>query len=102
MMAMGERLARVSIALAVAAVAVVGATAALVARPDLRSRLGLASEPYAVNQLVGVPPTIYDSSSYTLLIFARSTCDVCQRSARFLSRLADQAARAGAEVRLVS
>jgi hypothetical protein len=101
-MATGERFARVAIALAVAAVVVVVATAALVARPDLRSRLGLAPEPYAVNQVVDVPSTIYDSSSYTLLIFARSTCDVCQRSAKFLSRLADQAAGAGAEVRLVS
>jgi hypothetical protein len=98
----GERLGRIAIALAVTAVVIVGATAALVARPDLRARLGLAPEAYAVRQVVDVPPAIYNSSSYTLLIFARSTCDVCQRSAKFLSRLAGQTAGAGAGVRLVS
>lgn len=98
----GERLARVAIALAVAGLAVVSATAALVARPDLRARLGLASGAYAVDQVVDLPRSIYDSSSYTLLIFARSTCEVCQRSAGFLSRLASQTASAGGAVRLVS
>lgn len=90
------------IALTVAAVAIVCATAALVARPDLRARLGLASEPYAVNQVVDVPVAIYDSSSYTLMIFARSTCEVCQRSSAFLRRLAGESAGAGADVRLIT
>jgi thioredoxin-related protein len=98
----GERLARVAIALAVAAVAIVGATAILIARPDLRARFGLAREAYAVDQVVDVPHAIYDSSSYTLLIFARSTCEVCQRSAGFLRRLAGETAVAGGTVRLVS
>jgi hypothetical protein len=98
----GERLARGAIALAAAAVAVVGVTATLVARPDLRARMGLAPEAYAVNQVVDVPHAIYDSSSYTLLIFARSTCEVCQRSSGFLRRLAAEASTAGVNVRLVS
>jgi hypothetical protein len=98
----GERFAQLAIALAVAGVAVVGATAALVARPDLRDRLGLTPGTYAVKQVVDVPPDIYDSSSYTLLIFARSTCEVCQRSSGFLRRLAGESASAGMGVRLIS
>ena len=98
----GERLARVAIALAVAALAVVGATAVLVARPDLRARLGMTSGAYAVDHVIDLPQSIYGSSSYTLVIFARSTCEVCQRSAGFLRRLAAETAAAGGAVRLVA
>jgi hypothetical protein len=97
-----ERLARVAIALAVAGAAIVGATAALVALPDLRASVGLTPAAYSVRQTIDVPRAAYDSDAFTLLIFARSTCEVCQRSSPFLRALAAEAAQAGVGVRLLS
>src|SRR5580704_15593322 len=50
--------------------------------PAIRQRLGLpqtkTAASYAVGDRIDVPANLYDSSSATLLVFARSTCSACE------------------------
>lgn len=68
-------------------------TIALVVSPSLRARVGVgpASEPppYAAGDQVDIDPAAYGSSPLTLVLFARSTCSACQRSAGFHKQVID-------------
>jgi hypothetical protein len=72
--------------------AVVG-TAGWLAMPAIRAQMGLAPPPvqsYAVGTRIDVPPSVYEASSYTVVLFAESNCGVCQRVTPWLSRVLDQ------------
>ena len=97
-----DLIGRLAVGVAVTSIVLVAATAAAIARPDLRERLGLAPGSYAAGQRIDVPPAVYEESPSTLLLFVRSTCSVCQRSVPYFRRLVDQAARTGIAVRLLS
>lgn len=50
--------------------------------PAVLIRLGLRAETtgsYPVNSVIDVAPDVYEGSTYTLIVFARSTCQVCQK-----------------------
>lgn len=97
-----DLIGRLAVGVAVTSLLLVVATAVAIARPDLRAKLGLAPGGYVANQLIDVPATVYDSSPHTLILFARSTCAVCERSVPFFGRLVDEARKFGIQVRLVS
>ena len=88
---------------AVASLVLVTVTAIVLAMPDLRDALGLGPRPaYATRSRIDVPPAVYRTSSYTVVLFARSTCAVCRSSVTFLTKLVREAAAAGVAVRLLS
>jgi len=97
-----DLIGRLAVGVAVTSVVLVAATAAAIARPDLRERLGLAPGPYAAGQQIDVPAATYHGSSETLVLFARSTCSVCQRSVPYLRKLVNEAGGRGIRVRLMS
>jgi hypothetical protein len=77
-------LERVVVGLALGAVAVVVVTATALFSPAVRRTVGLgagAGPAYVAGDLVDVPPGLYNSRALTVLIFARSDCDACQRAA---------------------
>lgn len=94
---------RLTVAAAVASLVLVTGTAIVLARPDLRLALGLGPRPaYATGSRIDVPPDVYRSSQYTVVVFARSTCAVCQSSVPFLTTLVREAAASGVAVRLLT
>jgi hypothetical protein len=97
-----DPIGRLAVGVAVTSFVLVAATVAAIGRPDLRAKLGLATVAYAADQLIDVPAGVYDSSPNTLILFARSTCAVCQRLVPFFRRLVDGAEKSGIHVRLVS
>jgi len=97
-----DLIGRLAVAAAATSVVLVAATAVAIARPDLREKLGLAPGPYAAGQQIDVPASVYGGSRETLIVFARSTCSVCQRSVPYFRRIFDEAARDGIPVRLLS
>jgi hypothetical protein len=57
-------------------------TAIVLFLPAVLVRLGLRAEAtsaYPVDSVIDVGPDLYEGSTYTLIVFARSTCDVCQK-----------------------
>jgi hypothetical protein len=96
-------LGRLTVAAAVASLVLVAVTAIVLARPDLRDAMGLGPAPaYAAHSRIDVPPEVYRTSPYTLVVFARSTCAVCRSSVPFLATLVRKAAASGVAVRLMS
>lgn len=96
-------LGRIAAGAAAASLVLVTVTAVAVASPSVRHAVGFGSAPaYATHGRIDVPSAIYESSPHTLVVFARSTCTVCQRSVPFLAQLVREAARAGVQVRLLS
>jgi len=94
---------RIAIAVAVSCLALVTLTAVAVARPDFRDALGLGPAPaYVVRGHIDVPPAVYASSPYTIVLFARSTCPVCRQSVPSFIRLVEKSKAAGVQVRLLS
>lgn len=78
---------RLSTTVVVVCLLALGGTAALVVSPTLRARVGVgpASEPppYAAGEHVDIETAAYAASPVSLILFARSTCPACQRSADF-------------------
>ena len=101
-MAQFSSLERLALGVAVASVVLVAGTAAAVARPGVRAALGLSRGAYAARQRIDIPAQAYDSASYTLVLFARSSCAACQRSSIFFKQLVAEAVADGIDVRLVS
>lgn len=99
---MSERLPRLAVIVAAVSAAVVLVTAVALATPALRERISGAGPAYRAGNRIDVPGGVYDSESYTLLLFARSTCDACQRSAPAFKELVGEAVREGMAVRLIS
>ena len=60
-----------------------------VAYSFVQGRLGKtpSARGYAVGDRIDVPETIYSAAPHTLLIFARSSCGVCQRDFPALKRI---------------
>lgn len=62
-------------------------TVALVVSPSLRGRVGIGpatdGPSYAVGERVDIDAASYTSSPLSVILFARSTCAACQRSAEF-------------------
>ena len=46
-----------------------------------------ANEAYPVESFVDLKPSVYEGSTYTLIVFARSNCEVCQRARPLISEL---------------
>lgn len=78
---------RLAVGVTTAGLVVVTATAALLATPGARETLGLVRSAYTAGQRIDVPHDVYEGSSYTLVVFARSSCAASERSAAFLKRL---------------
>jgi thiol-disulfide isomerase/thioredoxin len=94
---------RLMVAAAVASLALVTVTAIALARPGWRDAVGMGPRPaYATRSRIDVPPEVYHSTPFTIVLFARSTCAVCRSSVPFLARLVQEAAASGVAVRLVS
>lgn len=78
---------RLSTAVVVVCLVVLAGTAALVVSPALRQWAGIgpAVDPpaYAVGDRVDIDTAAYQASPLSLVLFARSTCAACQRSADF-------------------
>jgi len=78
---------RLSTVVVVVCLVVLSGTTALVVSPAMRQWLGVgpgAQPPaYAVGDLVDINAEIYRASPVSLVLFARSTCPACQRSADF-------------------
>lgn len=78
---------RLSTSVVVVFLLALAGTVALVVSPSLRERAGVgpAAEPapYAVGDRVDVDAASYATAPLTLILFARSTCAACQRSADF-------------------
>lgn len=72
---------RIATIVTLACVAVVAVTAIALAKPGVRSWLGLQTgrQPaYKVGDRIDVPSTLYRQTPYTLLLFIRSNCGACQ------------------------
>lgn len=85
-----DALGRSAVALAVTCVLLVGATFFALLTPSIRTTLGLTprvSPAYARGDRIDVPPSIYESSAFTVVLFARSDCGVCQRVKPWLSEM---------------
>ena len=81
-------------------------TAALVVSPSLRQRLGVGpgAEPpaYAQGDVVDIEATTYRDSPLSLVLFARSNCAACQRSADFHRQLVATGKALGIPTRLIT
>jgi len=97
---------RLLTAVIVVSVVVLVKTAMLVLSPSLRTlvRVGPPADapPYRTGDVVDVPPSVYQSSPRTLLLFARSDCAACQRSESFHQSAIAAATAAGTTVALMS
>jgi hypothetical protein len=74
---------RAATAITIACGLVLAGTALLLFSPSLRARLGFGgphAPAYVEGDLIDVPRNLYASTSATVLIFARSSCSVCQRA----------------------
>jgi hypothetical protein len=81
---------RMALTAAVACLVAVGVTLGALVMPAVRARMGLAPVPrpaYAVGDRIDVPASIYEGSSYTVILFARSSCGVCQQIKPWLAGL---------------
>jgi hypothetical protein len=70
--------------------ALVGLTVLTLIVPALLIRFGFrakANEAYPVDTVVDLMPSVYEGSTYTLIVFARSNCAVCQRASPLISEL---------------
>jgi hypothetical protein len=78
---------RLSTVVVVVCLVVLAGTTALVVSPAMRQWMGVgpgAQPPaYAVGDLVDISADVYRASPVSLVLFARSTCPACQRSADF-------------------
>jgi thiol-disulfide isomerase/thioredoxin len=82
---------RLATGVTIGCAALVAITIAALAFPAVRSWLGVSSArstSYSVGQQIDVPASLYDTSAATLLIFARSTCGVCQSAKPVFAALA--------------
>lgn len=73
--------------MAVVCLLALAGTVALVVSPSLRARVGVGpaidGPAYAVGDRVDIDAASYNSSPVSVILFARSTCAACQRSADF-------------------
>jgi thiol-disulfide isomerase/thioredoxin len=87
----GDWVGRIAFALSIGSAALVLLTVGALAMPAARARLGLApvrTSGYPVGGRIDVPPSVYDASPYTVVLFARSTCVFCQRARPLFAKLA--------------
>jgi hypothetical protein len=85
-----ETLGRIAIGLSAACVCLVGATIIVLVTPSIRATLGLTPsiQPgYVQGDRIDVPARVYESSPYTVIVFARSNCPVCQRVKPWLAQM---------------
>jgi hypothetical protein len=94
-MGVDETIRRVAVAAGVGSLLILAATAAVLVIQGLR---GAPTTPpaYEVGQQVDLPSDLYDGRAHTLVIFARSSCAVCQRVKPFLVDLTAEARGASA------
>jgi thioredoxin-related protein len=87
------RLRRLTQAVILSCLALVLATAAVVASPRLRLALGLddSRDAYRVGDRIDTQPETYQESAYTLIVFARASCGACQKARPVLSDVIRQA-----------
>jgi len=84
---------QLALTIALVCVLVLVATLATLAMPSIRLVLGFApaqAGAYALGERIDVPPAVYESSQYTVVVFARSGCGVCQQMKPWLSDLAER------------
>lgn len=78
---------RLSTIVVVVCLLALAGTLALVVSPSLRARVGVGPAfeppPYAAGDHVDIDTAAYASSPLSLILFARSSCPACQRSADF-------------------
>ncbi len=78
---------RLSTVVVVVCLVVLSGTTALVVSPAMRQWAGIGpgTQPpaYAVGDLVDINADVYQAAPVSLVLFARSTCPACQRSADF-------------------
>jgi hypothetical protein len=78
---------RLSTVVVVVCLLTLTATVALVVSPSLRQRVGVGPgtelPAYAVGDVVDIEPSAYQDSPISVVLFARSTCAACKRSADF-------------------
>ena len=95
LMALTERsdraIHRMAAAMLVTCALVLGATAVAVAWPRLTHTLGVKPVPrelaYKTGQTIDVPAEWYQSSPYTVVLFARASCGACQNAQPFFKQL---------------
>lgn len=75
-----------------ACVALVLATSAAVAFPRVRHLLGFSpdSRTYRVGDLIDVPAETYEGTPYSLVVFARASCEACQAARPVLADLVEK------------
>lgn len=76
--------------LIISCAAVFIATVGALAMPGVRAKLGFASATpvsYEVGSRIDLPALVYESSPYTVVLFARSSCGVCQAAKPLFGRL---------------
>lgn len=81
---------RAAAVIVVGCLAVVSATALLLAFPPLRTRLGIGpavGPSYKTGERFDGPASLYGETPYALVLFARSSCGACQRAKPFYARL---------------
>jgi hypothetical protein len=71
---------------------VLGTTVVVVAWPRITNSLGVKPAPrelsYRTGQMIDVPADWYQSSPYTIVLFARASCGACQTAQPFFKQLA--------------
>ena len=77
-------------------------TAMMVAWPRVTSALGMRAKPaelaYRAGQTIDTPADWYQTSSYTLVVFARASCGACQQAQPFLKQLVSDLSAKGSVV----
>jgi hypothetical protein len=72
-------------------VLLLGATVVAVAWPRITHTLGVSpaarAAAYRTGQVIDVPADWYDSSPYTIVLFARASCGACQQAQPFFRQL---------------
>jgi hypothetical protein len=94
-MALSERsdknIHRVAAGMLVACVVLLGATVVVVAWPRITHTFGVKPAPremsYRTGQTIDVPAEWYQSSPYTVVLFARASCGACQNAQPFFKQL---------------
>jgi hypothetical protein len=86
-----ELAGRIALTAATVCLATVGVTVGALAMPAVRTKIGLApvmTPSYAPGDRIDLPASTYEASSYTVILFVRSDCGVCQRIKPWLTQLA--------------
>ena len=97
---------RLSTVVVVVCLLTVAGTSALLVSPTLRGWVGVgpgaAPPDYVVGDRIDVASALYQSAPVTVVVFARSTCPACQKSADFHRQVSTTAGAIGVPVRLVT